>query len=72
MGKVEDMRALREQLRAAAALPAARKVKGLAPARVILDELAPAEELCGHRSIGNKSCIRPSNHSEKNHRYAKS
>lgn len=29
----------------------------------------PADELCGHRSIGNKSCSRPAGHAEKNHRY---
>jgi hypothetical protein len=28
-----------------------------------------AAELCGHRSIGNKSCRRPAGHTEKNHRY---
>lgn len=25
--------------------------------------------VCGHRSIGNKSCQRPAGHAEKNHRY---
>lgn len=71
MGKVEDMRALKEQLRAAAiagAKPA--KMQGARPAKVIVDEAAGLTELCGHRSIGNKSCTRPSGHSEKNHRYA--
>jgi hypothetical protein len=29
----------------------------------------PADALCGHRSIGNKSCQRPAGHTEKNHRY---
>jgi hypothetical protein len=29
----------------------------------------PAGGLCGHRSIGNKSCSRPAAHPEKNHRY---
>jgi hypothetical protein len=32
------------------------------------DQVA-ATELCGHRSIGNKSCRRPAGHAEKNHRY---
>ncbi|AZI58197.1 hypothetical protein EH165_08660 [Nakamurella antarctica] len=30
---------------------------------------AAEEALCGHRSMGNKSCSRPSGHPEKNHRY---
>jgi len=25
--------------------------------------------LCGHRNIGNKTCVRPAGHPEKNHRY---
>jgi len=29
----------------------------------------PTAALCGHRSIGNKSCQRPAGHTEKNHRY---
>ncbi len=36
------------------------------------DNDAPVEvaaELCGHRSMGGKSCSRPAGHSEKNHRY---
>ncbi|MEO8329382.1 MAG: hypothetical protein ABI586_05195 [Candidatus Nanopelagicales bacterium] len=35
--------------------------------------VAPSAEadaaLCGHRSMGNKRCQRPSGHPEKNHRY---
>jgi hypothetical protein len=42
--------------------------------------MAPAEQpgaaepeqqaaLCGHRNIGNKTCLRPAGHAEKNHRY---
>ncbi len=27
------------------------------------------EALCGHRSMGNKTCSRPAGHPEKNHRY---
>lgn len=26
-------------------------------------------DLCGHRSMGNKSCARPAGHTEKSHRY---
>ena len=28
------------------------------------------EARCGHRNMGGKSCTRPENHSEKNHRYS--
>jgi hypothetical protein len=28
------------------------------------------EALCGHRSIGQKSCTRPAGHEEENHRYS--
>ena len=32
---------------------------------------APADvALCGHRSIGNKSCTRPSGHPQASHRYS--
>jgi hypothetical protein len=30
---------------------------------------AETDRVCGHRSIGNKSCQRPAGHAEKNHRY---
>ena len=33
------------------------------------DDEAPAEALCGHRSMNNRSCRRPAGHAEKNHRY---
>jgi hypothetical protein len=32
-------------------------------------EAQETERLCGHRSIGNKSCQRVAGHPEKNHRY---
>jgi hypothetical protein len=81
MSKVDAMRALREAKHArggalpdsparpgprVAATPVARKaaVQAEAPAT------APgADELCGHRNMGGKSCSRPAGHSEKNHRY---
>lgn len=88
MGKVEDMRALREQMRAGRAragedLPSAPAAAGRRPPTVAVRRTdddrtgsgraaAPAPDaMCGHRSIGNKSCIRPLGHAEKNHRYAK-
>ena len=33
------------------------------------DQPSAAHALCGHRSMGNKSCSRPAGHPEKNHRY---
>lgn len=33
------------------------------------DDATPAEALCGHRSMNNRSCRRPAGHPEKNHRY---
>ncbi len=41
--------------------------------RTAADEPAPmteTDDLCGHRSIGNKRCQRPKGHAEKNHRYS--
>ena len=33
-------------------------------------EATETEARCGHRNMGGKSCTRPENHSEKNHRYS--
>lgn len=88
MGKVEDMRALREQMRSGLArtdtdLPSAstgggRRQPTTAVPRTADDRTGPgtapapsSDPLCGHRSMGNKACIRPLGHSEKNHRYAR-
>lgn len=65
--------------------PAAVRAKNPAKAspRTAPDEVEPAVHaqpnveaaqdepaaVCGHRSIGNKSCQRPAGHAEKNHRY---
>ena len=114
MGKVDDLRAMREARYAAAT----RTVKAAAPPtkpvtpgpngktsaktaakpartaklRVVTDvetvelpepgalfgvtepEAAPEveEELCGHRAISGKTCIRENKHAEKNHKYPKS
>lgn len=57
----------REQPTAAAASVEARPTaKPLARRRPAADN---ATRLCGHRSIGNKSCQREAGHSEKAHRY---
>jgi hypothetical protein len=34
-----------------------------------LDSPRDGAELCGHRSMGNKSCRRTAGHEEKSHRY---
>lgn len=85
MGKVEDMRALKAQIREGLArtavdlpaLKAAAKTgkpgKGITGTRakiVIVDEAA-SFDLCGHRNMSNRACIRPKDHSEKSHRYPK-
>jgi hypothetical protein len=43
------------------------------PAEPVEAPVAAADELCGHRSIGNKSCTREKDHQAtgtKNHRYS--
>ena len=67
MSKVEAMRALRESMRATEQRMAPKSTKGAAAAPV----LAASADLCGHRSMSNKACIRPADHTEKNHRYPK-
>lgn len=84
MGKVEDMRRLREQRAAAstaaastaAAAPrrastqAAPPVRATATPEAVVD--AAAEGLCGHTSISGRSCTRERDHQKagtKNHRY---
>ena len=54
---------------ARATTPAVRAGSSAAPAPSAGPEQDTAE-LCGHRSMGGKSCSRPAGHSEKNHRYA--
>jgi hypothetical protein len=54
---------------AAAAPKAAATDPAKAPDRSPPADQGAAAELCGHRSIGNKSCRRPAGHAEKNHRY---
>lgn len=78
MGKVDDMRALREARFAASqkkpAPPGERAAKAQRALAKALAPQAPTGELCGHRSIGNKSCIREKDHQAtgtKSHRYAK-
>lgn len=33
------------------------------------DSAAPADELCGHRNMGGRSCTREKGHAAKSHRY---
>ena len=57
---------------AAPAKPTARK-RAPSAQRAAVDPAATAgvesTTLCGHRSMGNKSCARPAGHAEKSHRY---
>ena len=50
---------------AAKAAPKARAAKS-APVEKVA---APANELCGHRSMNGRACTREAGHPEKNHRY---
>lgn len=77
MGKVEDMRALRMQMReglARTAVDLPALAAGKKPKRAAATPVAAADEgqeLCGHTAISGKRCSRPKDHSEKNHRYPK-
>lgn len=56
-----------------AARPPAARAAGPAPSAGTAPVPADSDELCGHRSIGNKSCTREKGHQAngtKNHRYA--
>jgi len=68
MSKVEAMRALRESMRATEQRMTPKVTKAAAAAPV---PSAASANLCGHRSMSNKACIRPADHVEKNHRYTK-
>lgn len=73
MGKVEELRALREA-RYAANQKGAAPVKGCHSTAVdaLAKALAPKPEVtdfCGHQGIGGKRCTRELGHSERNHRY---
>ena len=68
MSKVEAMRALRESMRATEQRMTPKVTKAAAAAPV---PLAASANLCGHRSMNNKACIRPADHVEKTHRYTK-
>jgi hypothetical protein len=76
MSKVDAMRALREaRMSAAPAVKAApvTRPSTAPPAKAkkapVAAPPAPAEGLCGHRSMNGRSCTRDSGHPEKNHRY---
>lgn len=82
MGKVDDLRALREARYAANKKAANEKdpkaaAKKVAAAKLMLKQAKstppPTTEFCGHRSISNKSCTREKDHQAagtKSHRYA--
>ena len=80
MSKMDNLRAMREArydravARAghAAAPRPARPVAVAAPVTAEADELevAPGEELCGHRNMSGRTCTREKGHSAKSHRYS--
>ncbi|MET0526119.1 MAG: hypothetical protein ABWZ91_15040 [Nocardioides sp.] len=40
------------------------------PDATVPDATEPAEELCGHRNIGGRTCTRERGHAAKSHRYS--
>lgn len=79
MGKVDDLRALREARYASMQRgdKFVRKLLQLKPLEDRENEVAVKSDavlegitlICGHRAISGKTCTRPKDHSEKNHRY---
>ena len=81
MGKVDDMRAMREARWAAVRnqRPSQPKVeraadidndKGAPYRKGVKGQHVPLDtESCGHRSMSGGYCTRPKDHPEKNHRY---
>ena len=82
MSKVDALRALREARFAAQAKstpPAkvpppsqAARTQAAPPARrtpVPAADPGPEPEVCGHRNMSGRTCTRPAQHAEKNHRY---
>ncbi len=64
VSKLDAQRAMREAKYAGAPTPATRTPKASVP-----KAKETTEGICGHRSIGNKSCQRPPGHPEQSHRY---
>lgn len=77
MGKVDDLRALREARYAASQKVSSAAERATKAQRALAKALAPPAptgELCGHRSVSGKSCTREKDHQAtgtKSHRYAK-
>lgn len=75
MGKVDDMRAMREARFSERAQKVMKKVEDRKVTRaseIDNDKGAPYQQddlLCGHANISGKTCTRPKGHTEKNHRY---
>lgn len=76
MGKVDDLRALRQQIRAMEAGASKPSTSVQRPGRktdpafeVVAQHVQ--EDLCGHTGVGGKRCIRAKDHPEKSHRYPK-
>lgn len=73
MGKLEDQRAMREanHLARSTGVKAARPAIPKVPTKGGPKKETQSGPLCGHRSVGGKSCTRVKDHDEKSHRYAK-
>jgi len=79
MSKMDNLRAMREArydravARSSQAAPRKPAPPPVPPAQVTPDvvlETAPAEDLCGHRNMGGRTCTRERGHAAKSHRYS--
>lgn len=76
MSKMDNLRAMREARFDRAGTQPARKPAPLRAVRPdekpppVAPEAPSAEELCGHRNIGGRTCTREKGHSAKSHRYS--
>jgi hypothetical protein len=82
MSKMDGLRAMREaryaeaEARARKGTPAPKRptattATAVRPAAAPAAEASPgAEELCGHRNMGGRTCTREQGHAAKSHRYS--
>lgn len=77
MSKEAAVRAMREARylersagSASASTPARRAARPVQPSAPAVDAAAPADALCGHRSMNGRTCTREHGHAAKNHRYS--
>ncbi len=79
MSKLDAQRAMREAKYASGGRAAPTRRATIAPPRDAQPQratpeggasvAAPADDICGRRSMNGRTCTRPAGHAEKNHRY---